>query len=79
MKLYEERRLALCEKHGTKDEKTGNYKFEGDGFRLFSEELTELGKQTVEIPGEPVKLSELGAGSRISESDASLIEMFLTD
>jgi heterodisulfide reductase subunit B len=80
MKLYEERRLALCEKYGKKIEKTGNYMFEDpENAKKFAAELEELGKQPVEIPGEPIKLSELGTGSRLSESDASLIEMFLTD
>ena len=80
MKLYEERRIALCDKYGTKDEKTGNYRFEDpDKLKKFTAELDELGKQPVEISGEPIKLSELVAGSRLSESDASLIEMFLTD
>ena len=79
MKLYEERRIALCDKHGTKDETNGNYKFEGDSLNAFRSELEELGKQIVDIPGEPIKLSELGTGSRLSESDANLIEMFLTD
>lgn len=79
MKLYEERRIALCEKHGKKDEKTGNYRFEGEGLKDFTAALEELNKQPVEIPGEPIKISELALGSRLSESDAHLIEMFLAD
>jgi hypothetical protein len=79
MKLYEERRIALCNKYGKKDETIGQYRFEGEELKKFVAELEELDKQTVEIPGEPIKIAQLGITNRLSEADLVLVEMFLTD
>ncbi len=77
MKLYEERRLALCEKHGTKNESSSQFTFDVEGTKNFTTEMNELLKQEVELPGTPVKIASLNG--RVSESDLSLIEPFLTD
>jgi hypothetical protein len=79
MRLYEEKRVALCEKYGKKNEGETQFKFDGGGAKAFSEELQELWKQEIDdLPGEPVKISSLPEGL-LSESDLYLIEAFLTD
>jgi len=80
MRLYEERRVALCEQFGSKDEGTGQFKFDDDGAKKFAEAIQELWKQDLDtIPGEPVKIESLGDGNRLSESDLELLGAFLTD
>ena len=78
LKLYDERRTALLKQHGTLSEGAKEYTFaDGEGEK-FQSAHAELIAQTVELPGEPVKLADLGAG-RLSEIDLSVLEAFLTE
>ena len=78
IKAYDERRKVLLEQHGTLVEGAQEYTFaDGEGAKFQTAHL-ELIQQTVELPGEPVKLADLGAG-RLSEIDLSVLEPFLTE
>ena len=80
MKLYEERRVALCSQFGAKDEGTGQFKFDDEGAKKFADALQELWKQDLDtIPGDPVKIGSLDQKNQLSESDIELLGAFLTD
>jgi hypothetical protein len=78
LKSYDERRMALLKAHGTLAEGATQYTFADGEADKFQAGHAELIAQTVELPGEPVKLADLGAG-RLSEMDLSLLEAFLTE
>ena len=89
LKLFQEKQLALAEKHGTKDpEKPNTFKFDvgtelkpeeiGPQRKAFIAAMEELLNQPVDtIPGEPVSVQVLGG--KLSEADMLLLEPFLTD
>jgi len=93
LKHYHEKRLALCEKHGTKNEKLNIYEFDGCNSefsakspgpqkKAFDAALVELWNQEIELPGRPIKISELSSSDltgSLSEFDCQLLEPFLED
>jgi hypothetical protein len=82
LKLYEERRLALCKKYGTMNDEMSKYVFTEENKRSFTTALNELFTQVVEIPGDPVKVSDLSAPkspTRLSDNDLAQLEPFLID
>lgn len=93
MKLYEERRLALCEKYGKKNEDKRRYEFDDANKLAFEAAQNELLDQVLDsIPGDPVRISDLASSKspvyrlsgveldvRLSENDLLLLEPFLTD
>ena len=78
IKAYDERRMVILKQHGTLAEGAKEYTFAEGEAEKFAAAHMELIQQTVELPGEPVKLADLGAG-RLSEIDLSALEPFLTE
>lgn len=91
LKDYTDKRLALCEQYGKKDPASNNYFFDvdddlkplpgvpvpGPQRRAFDEALAELKEQTVELPGDPVKVTAL-KGS-LTDIECEMLEPFITD
>ena len=93
LKHYHEKRLALCEKFGVKNETLNVFEFDGCNSEFsakspgpqklaFDAALIELWNQEIELPGRPIKIFELAdselTGS-LSEFDCQLLEPFLAD
>jgi hypothetical protein len=78
IKAYDERRMVILKQHGTLAEGAKEYTFAEGEAEKFGAAHLELIQQTVELPGEPVKLADLGTG-RLSELDLSVLEPFLTE
>lgn len=98
LKHYHEKRLALCEKFGVKNDKLNIFEFDGCNTefsakspgpqkKAFDAALLELWSQEIELPGRPIKISELADSSfsssessgSLSEFDCQLLEPFLAD
>lgn len=93
LKSYDEQRLALCQRFGVKNPTTGNYHFDvaledvekqplntppGPNRLAFNAALDELLNQVVsDIPGNPVKVSELSG--HLNTLECVALEPFLTD
>ena len=80
LKHYEEQRKALIERyHGiaaTPDARF--FTFPEGEMAGFERDIKELLSQTVELPGEPLKLTDLLDGGLL-ETDYDLLEPFLTE
>jgi len=80
VRLYEKARVDLIKKHGGEIPYPGaeSYAFPGGGQEAFERDIVELLDQTVELPGEPLKLSDLLAGGLL-ESDYGALGPFLIE
>lgn len=95
LKHYHEKRLALCEKFGVKNDELGVYEFDGQNSEstakspgsqklAFDAALIDLWNQEIELPGRPIKISEIAESpaeltGSLSEFDCQMLEPFLAD
>jgi len=79
VKAYDEQRIALLRQYGTLSDGEKDFVFAEGKRAEFDRAFEELLSQAVDdLPGEPVKFSDLGDG-RLSEADLALLEPFLTE
>lgn len=60
IKIFEEQRLKLCEKHGKLNEQGTNYDFSDEGMRAFSKDFSKLLNLEINIPSGKVSLKSKG-------------------
>jgi len=60
LNLIEEQRIKLIQKHGIKDEKTGNYTVPKENTTSFFEEFNDFLKEEVEVKYDPIDINSLG-------------------
>jgi hypothetical protein len=79
IRLYEKARAGLVEKHGGTVPHPGalEYAFHDGGREAFERDMVELLSQPINLPGEPIKLTDLLSGGLV-ESDYAVLEPFLT-
>ena len=76
-KIFDEQKEALIKECEGEPIENG-YTFKGDNIKKFNEGLVELQKQTVELPGEQIKISDLLDGGLL-ETDYELLAPFLSE
>jgi hypothetical protein len=68
MKTLEDARIKLVKRLGNEDAE-GNYTIPADSMEAFSKEINELLEESIELPGERIKLDSLPDGVKLSAID----------